>query len=63
MTVFYITGENVFNPHNFKPSKTKQTKEEWIDYNIDRALPYMGGQAPIIVIPVENDFEDDEKKC
>lgn len=32
-TVFYITGENVFNPHNFKPSKTKKTKEEWIDYD------------------------------
>lgn len=42
---------------------TCEEAEEWIDYNIDRALPYMGGQAPIIMIPVENDFEDDEKKC
>ena len=32
-TVFHITGQNVLNPHNFKPSKTKQTKEEWIDYD------------------------------
>ena len=32
-TVFYITGQNVFNPCNFKCSKTKKTREEWIDYD------------------------------
>ena len=26
---------------------------EWIDYNVIRALPYMGDQAPIIMYKLE----------
>lgn len=26
---------------------------EWIDYNTIRALPYMGGDAPIIMFPFD----------
>lgn len=42
---------------------TEEEAEEWIDYNVDRSLPYFGPQAPIIMAQIENDFEDDEKKC
>ena len=32
---------------------TEEEAIEWIDYNTIRALPYMGGNAPIIMHPIE----------
>lgn len=30
---FHIVGQDVCNPHNYKPSQTEETEERWIDYD------------------------------
>lgn len=30
---FHIVGQDVCNPHNYKPSQTEDTEESWIDYD------------------------------
>lgn len=30
---FHIVGQDVCNPHNYKPSQTEETEESWVDYD------------------------------
>ena len=39
---------------------TEEEAVEWVEYNIDRALPYWGEHAPIIMDDLETEMIDEE---